>query len=219
MGNTYQTVTLVDAISAIQEYNEEIYGKSGRKNVEIDAEGKALFKSGLGVTEDAIGRQVKWIGKDYGGTANTLASIKLPGLIAADIYRVRDVYSRQISALSPLIKKTPRWEEIRTLYRPFEQVLRSPQGKRTWKDWITWATKFWHFLNPEVFSIMDSRARRFYQIRSGSAPGDAYAELLERCRWLLINRQDWLPKLRSADGSHAWSDIKLFDKVAYELGK
>src|SRR5439155_2546207 len=138
MGNTYQIVMLAGAVSAIQEYNKGIYGRSGRKNVEIDAEGKALFTSGLGATEDAIGRQVKWIGKDYGGTANTLSSVKLPALIAADIYRVRDVYSHQISALSPLIKKTPQWEEIRTLYRPFEQVLRSPQGKRTWKEWITW---------------------------------------------------------------------------------
>jgi hypothetical protein len=218
MNKRYLNVTFADAENAIKAYNSEIYVKTGRKNVDIDAEGIDKFKTGLGMTLSTIEEQIRWIGKDYGGTAFMLALTRLPSIIANDIYSMRAEYVRKISSSEPLIHHIPDRSVVVSLYRPFIQVLQTPAGKQM-KNWMTWATKFWHFLNPNVFPIMDSHAKKFFKIPSNIEVVDAYMELLRRLHQLLIERFDWLTQLRQADKGHAGSDIKLWDKVAYQLGQ
>lgn len=184
----------------------------------VDAEGLNKFNFGLGTTLLAIQEQVHWIGKEYGGTAYMLATKRLPPIIANDIFAIRDQYSYMVSHVAPLVQQTPDRLTVFYLYGPFLQNLVTPSGK-TMRNWMTWATKFWHFLKPDTFPIMDSRARKFFLIPIGNDPIDAYVELLIWVRHTMIEKADWLPQMRLADCRHAWSDIKLWDKVAYQLGQ
>ncbi len=217
MNPTYKTITLQQAIDAVIAYNKGIYRKSGRKNVEIDAEGMSKFRGGLARKLDGLTAQVAWVGRDYGGTAHILASIQLPARIAEAIYNKLDDYEERIRGQEPLIKNPLSESEILFFYQPFQQILTTP--KRTLRNWMVWATKFWHFLNPDAFQIMDSHAKRFYQVSAGHNIVSTYAILQSRAREILQSHEDWIPQLQKVDGGLAWSDLKLWDKVAYEAGK
>jgi hypothetical protein len=100
---------------------------------------------------------------------------------------------------------------VEILYRPFVKPL---YGK---SNWLVWATKFWHFLNPDAFPIEDSRVDTFLVIdRSNSVNG--YLSFCNKFREFSLSRQDWLPELRQVDGGLAWCDNKLWDKVFYGFG-
>jgi len=213
---TYDTVTLANALDAIRRYNRGVYGKSGRTNLEIDRDGKSRFHNGLERRKEKLERQIRWVGKDYGGTAHTIASKELPSRIADTILEDWDAYRSKIIGQPPLIENTMSEAVIRELYRPFIQRLDTKN--RTLKNWMTWGTKVWHFVNPEAFQIMDSRAKRFYRISTSKDPVAAYLELEEKAKELLLRYEKWLVDMRAADQGEAWSDLKLWDKVAYELG-
>lgn len=216
MACTYDTVTIADALDAIRRYNRGVYGKSGKTNLDIDREGKSLFQNGLEGNKEGLERQIRWVGKDYGGTAHTIASKELPSRIADTILEDWDAYRSKMLGQHPLIEGTMSEALIRVLYQPFTQRLET--DKRSLKNWMTWATKVWHFVNPEAFQIMDSRAKRFYRISTSKDPVDSYLELGEKTRELLLKREAWLADMRAVDQGEAWSDLKLWDKVAYELG-
>ena len=216
MGTNHNTITLPEAIAAISSYNSGVY--KGRRNVDIDNEARQLFLDGLGKTPSQIKDQVRFIGQDYGGTGFTLAGQQLPDRIAQEIYSARDEYAARTSSASPLVGCVPDQELVRFLYHPFEQVFKSPKGKRTFNNWLTWGTKFWHFLNPETFPMRDSRAKRFFSVTDRSNPIQTYCEYLEIFRASMISHQGWFPRLRQVDDGQAWNDVKLWDKVAYEAG-
>jgi len=218
MRSSYMSVTLTQAVAAIRTYNSGIYGRNKRLNIELDAEGYSIFEGGLGSTVETITEQVRWIGQDYGGTGNVLAGRKLPELIAESIFSCRDEYIELLSSIPSLVEDFHFSMQTNRLYPPFQRKFISPNSGKVSKNWMTWATKFWHFLKPHSFPIMDSRSKRFFEISSNKLPCDQYTMLLEQVHKILFLKEGWLPKLRESDSGYAPSDIKLWDKIAYELG-
>lgn len=218
MGNKDNTITLPEAITAISAYNSGVYKKTGRKNVDIDNDARRRFAGGLAQTPSDIKEQVRFIGQDYGGTAYTLAGQLLPDRIGQAIYSVRSQYAQRASSAIPLISSVTDRKLVEFLFHPFEQILESPNGRSTQKNWLTWGTKFWHFLNPDAFAILDSRARKFFSISTRKNVIDTYCEFLDKFRASMTSHQGWFPRLRQIDGGLAWNDIKLWDKVVYESG-
>lgn len=212
MNTKWNTVILDECIEAINKYNQGIYGKTGKKNTDIDSEACALFRNGLGQTVEVIQKQVRFIGNDYGGAAFRLAVTELPPKIANYIFSVRDEYVKAATETQPLVKEIPDRNCIEFLYKAFQFPVNNK------KNWLVWGTKFWHFLNPNAFPINDRRARIFFDIKDNKNRIDEYCDFISRFREFIIAHQDWEPKLWEADGELAWSSIKLWDKVAYELG-
>lgn len=212
---TYRTLTLSQAVAAIKSYNTGIYGRSGRLNTDIDHEGLILFKVGLSQNREGLTSQIAWVGKDYGGSAHTIAQGELPSKIADAILQNFSAYVELVNRQKPLNQCIPSIIDIQTLYKPFQQTVQTPN--RTLKNWLVWATKVWHFLNPDAFQIMDSRTKKFYQVSASADVVSQYMQLQTNAQTLHIKNQAWLQQMRLVDGGLAWSDLKLWDKVAYEI--
>jgi hypothetical protein len=208
----FRTITLETAIRAVKAYNSGSY--RGRKNVNLDLQVRQSFAAGLAPTLEGIIAQVRLIGEDYGGVAGFPKALTLAPDVAAEIHRDRKSYTALITAAPPLMQAHSSVDTVTHLLQPFTRPL---YGKR---NWHVWASKFLHFLNPDAFPILDSRVARFFGLW-GSNSAAKYVELLRRFRTFAITHQSWLESLRIADGGHAWSDTKLWDKVCYgvkELG-
>jgi hypothetical protein len=207
---TYRTVTLQIAQSAIKAYNIGSYGCL--KNPDLDQQALDMFSDGLGSSSGKIGRQVEFIGRDYGGAAGFKAAYALVPDITRDIVANREHYEQAAASALPLPTQLPSRDAIEILYRPFVKPL---HGKSNWQ---VWATKFWHFLNPEAFPIEDSRVDKFFVLSDVNSV-DKYLKLLKRFREFSLSHQEWLPQLRQVDGGLAWCDNKLWDKMCYGLGE
>lgn len=206
---SYENVTQSDAERAVRLYNEGFYAKGGAKNVEVDRRARQIFADGLGATVERITTQLRFVGKNYGGVAGFPAALTLAPSIAKDIHAGRAGYLESITTLRPLRDEVASRPTLDFLYTPFVKEL---HGKR---NWLTWATKFWHFLNVDAFPMADSTVDRFFHLHNQSVSLDKYEKLLSRYRSFIGEREDWLPPLRAADGGLAWSDVKLWDKVCY----
>jgi hypothetical protein len=220
---TYQTVALDRACRAVKVYNEGLYGCV--KNPDLDKRAHDMFADGLGVTLGKIERQVTFIGDDYGGVAGRPAALSLASDVAHDIFQNRVEFERTATSASPVLSKAADRSAIEILYRPFVKPLVDKNGRET-SNWLVWAAKFWHHLNPPAFPIEDSRVDDFFMLNNDSASVDKYMKLLDRFRTFVLSHQAWLPQLREADGGvdgemdgiPLCSDNKLWDKMIYGLG-
>lgn len=220
---TYQTVTRDRACLAVKVYNEGLYGCV--KNPDLDKRAHDMFAEGLGSTLGKIERQVTFIGDDYGGVAGRPAALKLAPDIARDIFQNREEYDRISSGALPILSQVDDRTAIETLYRPFVKPLIDKNGRET-SNWLVWAAKFWHHLNPPAFPIEDSRVDDFFLLSNDSASVEKYMKLGNRFKSFVLSHQDWLPYLRQADGGAdgevdgvpLCSDNKLWDKMIYGLG-
>lgn len=205
-----RTITLDTAIRAVKAYNSGWY--RGEPNLELDRRAQQTFSGGLACTLDGVYEQVRFIGDDYGGVAGFPAALSLAPMIAQDIYINLDAYGNRAKAAPALIQTPSTKDTIEFLLDPFDKPL---HGKRIW---LTWASKFWHFLNPNAFPIGDSRVCRFFGIQSWSNSSHKYAEgIMENFRKFAVEHEAWLEPLFEEDGGHSWSEIKLWDKVFYGL--
>jgi hypothetical protein len=207
----FETVTLKDAEQAIRCYNEGFYAKAGLKNIAVDKRARDTFADGLGSTLERLTSQLRFIGKDYGGVAGFPSAISLAPAIGRDIYAHREAYQNAVAGAAPLRDAVPSRETLGVLYAPFVKEL---HGKR---NWLTWATKFWHFLNVEAFPMEDSTVDKFFKLHNQTVSLDKYENLLQRYRSFADSHRDWLPNLRRIDGGQSWSDVKLWDKVCYGI--
>lgn len=209
---TFHTITLDRACLAVKVYNEGLYGVL--KNADLDDRGRDMFANGLGSTLETVERQVEFIGRDYGGAAGFKAAYALIPAIARDIFSNRDQYEQAAVSALPILQQIPSRNTIEILYRPFVKPL---HGKINWQ---VWATKFWHFLNPNAFPIEDSRVDKFFLLNDSNSV-DKYLRFLNKFRDFALTHADWLPHLRTIDG-HAdkepCPDNKLWDKMCYGLG-
>lgn len=220
---TCQTVTLERACKAVKVYNEGLYGCV--KNPDLDTRAHDVFADGLGKTHGEIERQVTFIGDDYGGVAGRPAARTLARDIARNIFQNRVEFERTAATASPVLCKAADRSAIEILYRPFVKSLVDKNERET-SNWLVWAAKFWHHLNPLAFPIEDSRVDDFFMLNNDSASVDKYMKLLDRFRTFLLSHQAWLPQLRETDGGvdgeingvPVCSDNKLWDKVIYGLG-
>ncbi|MGB8060706.1 MAG: hypothetical protein WCF26_02270 [Candidatus Sulfotelmatobacter sp.] len=220
---TCRTVTLDRACQSVKVYNEGLYGCV--KNPDLDKQAHGMFADGLGSTLGKIERQVTFIGDDYGGVAGRPAALRLAPDIARDIFQNREEYERAASSALPILSEATDRSAIEILFLPFVKPLVDKNGRET-SNWLVWAAKFWHHLNPPAFPIEDSRVDDFFVLKNDSASVDKYMKLLDRFRSFVLSHQDWLPQLRQADsgvdgevdGAPVCSDNKLWDKMIYGLG-
>jgi hypothetical protein len=208
----YTNITLDIACRAVEAYNSGCYA-GGIKNPDLDRRARELFASGLAQSLADIQDQVHFIGVDYGGTAGFKAAYSLAPAIARDIYAIRDRYATIAESAPPLVQLPSPIEVITELFAPFVKPLHSKN------NWQVWATKFWHFLNPEAFPIEDSRVDNFFRIFARANSPDKYVFLCCRFRKFVMVHQHWITPLREVDGGRAWCDNKLWDKVCYGLGE
>ncbi len=209
---TCHTVTLDRACLAVRVYNEGIYGVL--KNADLDDRAREMFGAGLGKSSAKILQQVEFIGRDYGGAAGFKAAYALIPEITRDIVANREEFERAASSALPLMTQIPNRNNIEILYRPFVKPL---HGKRNWQ---VWATKFWHFLNPNAFPIEDSRVDRFFALNDSNSV-DKYMRFLSKFRDFAQAHWEWIPELRKIDGNAdkiPCSENKLWDKMYYGLG-
>jgi len=211
-----KNITLEIAKKAVQAYNSGCYGRF--KNPELDRLALDLFCGGLATSKEGILEQVRFIGIDYGGVAGFTTARSLVSAIADDIFKARDRYASLVEGAPPILNGQIPKGTIEELYAPFIKEL---HGKR---NWLVWATKFWHFLNSEAFPILDSRVAKFFSIPDRLQGVDKYVYFCDRFRDFALSHRDWLPALREVDGGLAWCDNKLWDKVCYgiqdlDLGK
>ncbi|MDA1278285.1 MAG: hypothetical protein O2960_30190 [Verrucomicrobia bacterium] len=208
----YTNITIAIAQDAVRAYNNGCYS-GGVKNPEIDREALALFRGGLGSTTEQVHEQVRFIGIDYGGAAGFKAAYALVPAIADDISAVRDHYYAVAKNASPVLQRPHSKSVIEELFAPFVKEI---HGKR---NWLVWAAKFWHFLNPDAFPILDSRVDVFFRTRGRLQSVEKYTFVCGLFRDFAISHAEWLPPLRKTDGGLAWCDNKLWDKMCYGLGE
>jgi hypothetical protein len=206
---TCNTISLEQALAGVRAYNCGFY--RGVSNTDLDSQARQQFASGLGVTLSEIREQVNFIGDDYGGAAGFQKALTLVPNIAEAIFTSRASFAKNASDAPHVLRGSVSRESLLVLYQPF--VTAPLHGKR---NWHVWATKFWHFLNPDAFPIEDSRVDIFFGLRGRDASVKKYEEFLCRYRRFVSERRDWVPRLQEADQGLAWCENKLWDKVFYE---
>ena len=130
----------------------------------------------------------------------------------------------------PLRYSAPSPKRVRSLMKCFHidpsNVYRTIQKERRGaekSEFYVMASKFLHFLRPDVFAPMDSNSRKFFfgkEYEKYNSPS-GYMEMLTILNQILNGK--WgsidLKALREVDGEHYHGDIKMIDKIAYTLGK
>lgn len=215
MAYNYKNVSKNQVLEAIRRYNDpkdRAGNWYGRPNVEIDCEGRKLFQQGLASNKGELIKQLHWIACDYAGVMGQGNPIVLCEKIARNILHDSS-YRQDINELSPLVQQCPSASDVERLFGPFQVKY------GTGRKWMTLASKFWHFLRPDVFAPMDSRAKTFFDLK-GNDPCE-YRKLLKIIHDILKGCQEEidLAAMKAADGAHYLGDIKMIDKVAYVLGK
>jgi hypothetical protein len=208
-------LTKEQALAAIKAYNKGLDRKR-RRNIDVDSEARRTFGSGLGTSLLEIETQVRFIGDDYGGVAGIRKALELSGRIAQAIFSNREKFLAAAQNNTPLKDKIPNRNSFEILFAPFQQELKLKD--RLYKNWLVWATKFGHFLNANTFPIMDRFVADFTGLRSQANSVEKYMELMRRLQVYIVARDSWLPAMRIADNGYAWSDLKLWDKVIYQIG-
>jgi hypothetical protein len=118
---TWNTITLENAKYAVKIYNEGLYGCV--KNPDLDNQAREMFSNGLGFTREQIGRQVEFIGRDYGGAAGFKAAYALAPDITRDIFANRKQYEKAALSALPILTQILSRDTIEVLYRPFVKPL------------------------------------------------------------------------------------------------
>jgi hypothetical protein len=223
---TWKTITLESAKEAVRAYNQQKWTDTdgdgryvSRSNLDIDTEARALFAQGLGRNAEEVQQPVRFIGRGggwgYGGVAGYQVALTLAPAIAADIHKNRAEYEHAALSAAPLARQIPNRNTIETLFQPFVKPLVEKNGRMK-KNWLVWASKFWHFLNPEAFPIEDSRVDVFFGVTL-MQPVEAYLDFCRKLKSFADSHQDWLVELRQVDDGKSWCDNKLWDKMCYSL--
>lgn len=192
----------------IDQYNADSY--RGRPNIELDRHGYGLFARGLPDDSHQLTEMVRFIGEDYGGAQDRF----LPAGYAAESVRIAQQiqplvvdYQRRVTSQRPLRDRVPQLDDLAFLLVPFHAT----------KKWLVWASKFLHFLAPQTFAILDSRAENTLGFkRTGDSPRD-YFRFLKEVRRVLHDEADLLRALGDYDPEPS-PELKVLDKVLYEEG-
>jgi hypothetical protein len=197
------------AIGAVRAYNAARY--RGRFNVDVDREGYERFRNGLPNDKAVLVELIRFVGEAYGGAQRRFLPdglLEESALIVAKLRPVLAQYRAAVATVRPLADKVPDEATLAFLLAPFAGTRR----------WPVWASKTLHFLRPDAFPILDSRAKKALGIASlGSSPRD-YGQFCALFRDTLVANGKALAAAREIDGATSPSDLKLLDKVLYQLG-
>jgi hypothetical protein len=196
------------AVAAVRAYNAGSY--RGRRNVDVDRAAYDRFRGGLPKDERSLIECVRFVGEEYGGAQRRF----LPhgyreeaALIVARLAPDLDDWLLFVRAARPLVDESPDELSLTLLLRPFEGTMR----------WPVWASKTLHFLRPDAFPILDSRAKKAIGSPSlGSSPRD-YARFCSALKDLLEANAEAMAAACNVDGGTSPSDLKLLDKILYQI--
>ena len=189
-----------------------------RRNVELDAEGYRRFARGPSRDLQTLTDDLAFVGRFYGGTRVGLlpeGSWKAEAQrIATQLIEDRDTYDLLLRDCRPLTDHLPTVKTTLRLVEPFH----------TSRSWMVWATKALHFLAPATFPQLDAAVeaalgltRNRYEAHYYVGYMTAYRRALERFAEVLPELRDIDQRTRDADAPAP--DLKILDKVLYELGR
>ncbi len=195
---------------AVRAYNAGSY--RGRLNVEVDRIAYERFRAGLPDDEATLVEMIRFVGEDYGGAQRRFLPHSYrdeAALITKRLSAVLERWRRAVASARPLAEGAADEATLCFLLAPFAGT----------KRWPVWASKTLHFLRPDAFPILDSRAKKALGIANlGSAPRD-YRRYCSMIQEVLIANRDALDAAREVDDRESPSDLKLLDKILYELGR
>jgi hypothetical protein len=196
------------AVQAVVAYNRGKY--HGRLNIDIDRDADHRFHDGLAQDRPTLIEQLRFVGQDYGGAQQRF----LPhcvreeaAMIAEQIMPVLPQFAAVVNMTAPLTERVPDEDALGLLFEPFAAT----------KRWGVWASKTLHFLRPVSFPILDSGAARALGEVSGSSVRH-YWRFCIRFRGAMSESAEALLAAKSVDGGISRSEVKLLDKILYELG-
>ncbi len=198
------------AIDAVRAYNAGAY--RGRPNLEIDRIAYQRFRAGFPDDEPSLIEMIRFVGEDYGGAQRRFLPHSFreeAALIVAKLRPVLDQWREAVVAARPLAEHVPDEAMLAFLLAPFVGT----------KRWPVWASKTLHFLRPDAFPILDSRAKKALNMASlGSSPRD-YHRYCSAIQDVLVANHEALDQAREIDAGASPSNLKLLDKVLYQLGE
>ena len=197
------------AITAVREYNAGRY--RGQANVDIDRRAYDRFRNGLPDDESSLVEMIRFVGEDYGGAQRRF----LPhgyreeaSLIVANLLPVLGQWRAMVASARPLAEGVLDEAALTILFAPFTGT----------KRWPVWASKTLHFLRPDAFPILDSQAKKALGLATlGSSPGD-YQRFCSAFHRMLVASRPALEAARRVDGGISPSDLKLLDKILFQIG-
>ena len=202
------TIDTEDAAAAIRTYNRGMYGRW--MNVAVDRRAYERFASGLPSSESDLIDCIRFVGEDYGGAQRRF----LPHdhrseakLIVARLLPQIDDWMLFVNGAKPLLEEVPDEIVLGFLMRPFEGS----------KRWPVWASKTLHFIRPDVYPIIDSKAKVTMGLPNlGGSPKD-YQRWCVAVRETVFANPLAMNAARLADDGQSPSELKLLDKILYQM--
>ncbi len=190
-------------------YNTGFY--RGHPNLDLDARGYKLFAGGLPDEPEALVEMIRFVGEDYGGAQKRFLNGQEFRQVSEDIARNFSASpglaraSQLIKSVDPIETIIPPESVVADLFRPF----------RTDKHWPVWASKFLHFLRPDTFPILDSRAESALDLRRRTPYDRYYVEFMSKFRETMRDNKDTLASLHSLEDFVSPHIVKVLDKILY----
>ena len=201
-------IDLGDAVRRVRKYNADFY--KGCQNIQLDREGYDLFRNGLSADLGRLVDQLAFVGDRYGGAQRQWMPHEISteaALIANKLSPVLDHWSRIVMRAKPLIEEVPSEASLAFLFSPFNCTC----------QWAVWASKTLHFLRADAFPILDSKAKKALSLNLGTSSRD-YHTFCSQIRRVLLANPASLAAARVEDKAQSPADIKLLDKILYQLG-
>ena len=151
----------------------------------------------------------QYVGNEYGGAQARFGHIRTEAtLIAANLQPVLSRWSKTVADAKRLVEALPSQTTVDLLLSPF----------RGTKQWPVWASKTLHFLRPDVFPILDSNAKKPLGLKNLVNSSFGYRQFCSTFRGFLLANTGKLASARAAASGESPTDLKLLDKVLYQLG-
>ncbi len=196
-----------EAAQCVQQYNSSFY--RGRSNIELDREAYDIFRGGLSRDHDRLVDQITFVGERYGAAQERFGSIRREAeLIASNFRPILDKWLKVVMEAKPLVQSVPDQATLDFLFSPFEGT----------KQWPVWASKTLHFLRPDVFPILDSNAKKPIGMKNLTNSSRGYYQFCSAFRDVLVANLVALGAARNADASESPTELKLLDKILFQLG-
>lgn len=197
------------AASAVRRYNSGSY--RGRSNIGIDRAAYERFNGNVPTDPAALVDAIRFVGDEYGGAQRRFLPhgyAEEAALIVSHLLPILPEWRAAVAAATPLEEGSVSELTAALLLAPFHGT----------KRWPVWATKTLHFIRPDAFPIMDSRAKISMGMKNLGSTARDYAHFSDVLRQVLLCNAEALEAAREADAGASPSDVKLLDKILYELG-
>jgi len=202
-------ISAKDVVQAIRDYNAGCY--TGRRNIELDRVAYQRFRNGLSNDLEQLIDQIAFVGKEYGGAQERFLPKGIrteAALIANNVHRVSGQWLNAVTNAKPLIEEVPDESTLEFLFSPFAAT----------KNWGVWASKTLHFLRPDVFPILDSNAKKVLGLKTLGGSSRDYHHFCSCFRDALLANCESLAAARIEDSQESPTDLKLLDKILYQVG-